>query len=114
MFTLPQGLVWRVATPILEIPEVELDATRWHAHVITNHPEMTGKELEVKMAVSAPTAVVVGNPPRNYVFVNHSNVRSSGSPIVAVVSSVTASVVTALYDRRYAVIRPEGAIWLKP
>lgn len=75
---------------------------------------MEGRESNVIAAVATPTAVVTGNPGTAcVVFVNHLDAKCNGSPIVVVVSETKASVVTALYDRRYsaASISSKEQLW---
>ena len=107
-------IVWVQQTPFPPLPQVKLDRARFDDHIAGNHGEMAGREENLREGVARPTAVVDGNSRTgNVVFVNHSDSKSNGSPLVVVVNKTTASVVTALYDRRYQDVSSKVVLWPK-
>lgn len=110
-----QDPIWIAKSPLSELPEIKLHRDRWENHIVKNHVEMIGREENVFVAVSQPTAIVVGNQIQShYVCVNHMDTASNGSPTVVIVHRFTGDVVTALFDRRYQNVNPEDVIWPKP
>jgi hypothetical protein len=73
---------------------------------------MAGREINAQIAVSTPTVVVSGRPGSgNVIFVNHGDASSKGHPITVIVNTVTAEVVTSLYDRRFVTVKEEDTLW---
>jgi hypothetical protein len=104
--------IWTARTPVIGLPTVELSHDRWITHIIARHGEMTDKRDLVLSSITSPTVVVNGNVgTNNIVFVNHTEVRSGGEPLVVIVNKPRAFVCTALYDRRYQIITPGDVIW---
>lgn len=91
-------------TPFPPTPTVKLHEETWKNHVLPNHPEMAGKDAQVKHTLEAPLVVCSATAADYYTFVSNSELDSKGKPLIVVVSpndsSGEAVVATAYYGSK--------------
>ena len=102
-----------IPTPLPGLASVILYHDTWFDKITKNHVEILGKEDDVRLVVSSPTAVCIASSNPGYrVFINDL-VRSPGgrSLLTVYVDPVPGVVVSAYYNRSFSRLSPDRIIW---
>lgn len=93
-------ILFKVTTPLPDIPEVTLYASTWFNHITVNHPELYNQLDNVKIIVSSPT-MVFENPGKvtRFIFVNTTVTGLFGQPLSVIVDQPDQKIITAYYNQ---------------
>ena len=102
-----------IPTPLPGLAAVTLYYDTWFDKITKNHVEILGREDEIRLVVSSPTAVCIASSNPSYrVFINDS-VRSPGgqSLLTVYVDPLPGVVVSAYYNRSFPRLGLGRIIW---
>ncbi len=101
-----------VDTPVPGLGRITLYQDTWQGHVVSRHPELQGKEEQVRAILIAPTLVCrsTGDHARA-IFLRQDVLSPRGSPLLVIVDRQALAVCSAYLNRSF---QPGTTPWMPP
>ncbi len=109
-FAPPRAPLFAVDTPVPGFERVTLYLDTWQDHVVSRHPELQGREEQVRGILIAPTLVCRSTSEESRaIFLRRDILSPKGSPLLVIVDRQALAVCTAYFNRSF---QPGATLWV--